>query len=75
MEQQRLAREAAMFHRIFFARAVEAANTLWPANAPITPLRRYVPFAPTNLWGLCGRESPDDEDEGKLSSLVIVYRY
>lgn len=72
-ERQRLAGEATMFRRLFFARAVEAANILWPANAPVTPLQPYVPFAPTNLWGLCGRESPDDEDEGELSTSVIIY--
>lgn len=72
-ERQRLAGEVARFRRLMFTRATEAANLLWPMNTPITLPRPHAPFAPSNLWGLCGPESHDDEDEGKPSIFVIIH--
>jgi hypothetical protein len=65
VEQQNIGREISAFRRLVYTCTVELVNLLWPADMPVAFLQPEKVLIPSNLWGLCGPESPDGEDEGE----------
>jgi hypothetical protein len=76
-KQTHVARETTALRQQLFSQLVEVAGVLWPLNTPLTCLQIEKILTLSNLWGLCGPESMDDEDKGKLPhhTIIIIETY